>query len=98
MKKPRIENFLSQTITTYIRTYISPHHPELFLSITRLHVTPNLAIASVYVSIISPDKDKQALLATIMAQHHWPIRKYIASRLRDKLRRIPAEVRFYLEA
>ena len=97
MKKARIEKLLALTIGNYIRQHISLLETDAFVSISKLTITPILDIASLYLGIIAPhNSDERGFLAETMAVHHWRIRKYVAEKLRHVLRRIPAEIRFYL--
>ena len=97
MKKARIEKLLAQTIGNYLRQHVSLIETHAFVGINKLTVNPNLDIVSVYLGIFPTDNiDPQRFLAQVMPHHHWRIRKYTAEKLRHVLRRIPAEIRFYL--
>ncbi|MEM9569379.1 MAG: hypothetical protein AAF900_00245 [Bacteroidota bacterium] len=91
------QQLLTQTINGYFQQHLSVNETGVLITITDLYATPRLDLVKVYVSFIGPtglnDSD---FLSKIMQTHHWKIKKYLASQLRYVLRRIPAEVRFYL--
>ena len=88
---------LTQTINHYFQQYLSVNETGVLITITDLYATPRLDLIKVYVSLIGPTGlDESAFLSKIMQTHHWKIKKYLADQLRHVLRRIPAEVRFYL--
>ncbi len=98
MTKTRIEKLLSQAIGDYIRQNISLIENNTFVSITSLEVTANLDIVSVYLGIIGLENEMpQEFLTKTMQKHHRLLRRYVAEKLRHQLRRIPAEIRFYLQ-
>ncbi|WP_221393931.1 30S ribosome-binding factor RbfA [Dyadobacter sp. NIV53] len=65
-----------------------------FITITAVHVTPDLGIARAYLSFL-PDKNKNFLLETIKENTRF-IRQKLAERVRHQLRIIP-HLQFYLD-
>jgi len=64
-----------------------------FITITSVHVTPDLGIARAYLSFL-PDKNKKFLLETIQENTKF-IRQKLAERVRHQLRIVP-HLQFYL--
>ncbi len=88
---------LTETINHYFQQHLSVNETGVLITITDVYTTPRLDLIKVYVSLIGPEGlDESTFLSKIMQTHHWKIKKYIADQLRHVLRRIPAEVRFYL--
>lgn len=91
------QQLLTQTINGYFQEHLSVNETGVLITITSLYATPRLDLVKVYVSFIGPTGlDENEFLTKVMQAHHWKIRKHLASKLRHILRRIPAEVRFYL--
>ena len=65
-----------------------------FITITSVHVTPDLGIARAYLSFL-PDKNKKFLLETIQENTKF-IRQKLAERVRHQLRIVP-HLQFYLD-
>lgn len=98
MKKERIEKLFAATIGNYIKEHISLIDTPALMSVVKVKVAPSLDLAQVYVSFITQknaEQDEATLLQSIMTQHHWKIKQYLARKLGKHLRRIPAELRFY---
>lgn len=66
---------------------------DSIITVTRVIVTDDLMIAKVYLSVFSPNRDKQTVYEYI-DQHNSSIRKKLADRIRHQVRRIP-ELHFY---
>ena len=91
------KQLITQTINDYFQEYLSVNETGVLITITSLYVTPRLDLVKVYVSLIGPTGlNESDFLSKTMQTHHWKIKRYLASQLRHVLRRIPAEVRFYL--
>jgi len=65
-----------------------------FITITSVHVTPDLGIARAYLSFL-PDKNKTILLETIKENTKF-IRQKLADRVRHQLRIVP-HLQFYID-
>ena len=59
-----------------------------FITVTNVEVTDDLLIAKVYISIMAPGRDKQAVFDYI-EDNTVEIRKKLASKIRNQVRRIP---------
>lgn len=62
--------------------------PGTFVTVTQVEVTEDLLIAKVYLSIMAPGKDEDALFSNLK-EHVDNIRKELASKIRHQVRRIP---------
>ena len=65
-----------------------------FVSVTVVRVSPDLSIARAYLSVFGVD-NKDQLLAEII-QMSYVIRKKLAARVRNQMRRVP-ELKFFLD-
>lgn len=65
-----------------------------FVSVTVVRVSPDLSVARVYVSVFGVE-DKAALLQTIN-QQGYAVRKKLAVRVRNQMRKVP-ELKFFLD-
>lgn len=91
------QQLLTQTINKYFQQHLSVNETHVLITITHLYLTPRLDLAKVYISLIGPPAlNHTTFLSKIMQTHHWKIKKYLATQLKHTLRRIPAQVRFYL--
>lgn len=59
-----------------------------FITVTQVEVTSDLMNAKVYLSIMAPGKDEDAIFANLQ-DHIDAIRKELASKIRHQVRRIP---------
>ncbi|MDZ7715044.1 MAG: 30S ribosome-binding factor RbfA [Balneolaceae bacterium] len=59
-----------------------------FITVTQVEVTPDLMNAKVFLSIMAPGKDEEAIFANLQ-EHVTAIRKELASKIRHQVRRIP---------
>ena len=72
-----------------------PHlTPGVMVTVTQVHVTPDLALAKVYLSLF-PTKDKEQRLEKINVAAR-EVRGLLGKRVRHQIRAIP-ELRFYLD-
>ncbi|MGB0839892.1 MAG: 30S ribosome-binding factor RbfA [Chitinophagales bacterium] len=65
-----------------------------FVTITNVRVTSDLMTARIYLSVFNV-KEKDSLI-TVMDENNWAIRKMLAAKIRNKVRKIP-ELEFYLD-
>lgn len=63
------------------------------ITVTKVRMTPDLLIAKVYLSILAPGRDDDAIFS-YLEEHNADIRKKLASKIRNQVRRIP-ELHFY---
>ena len=59
-----------------------------FITVTKVDVTPDLMIAKVFISVYAPGKDDKAIFA-YLKDHNTGIRKALADKIRNQVRRIP---------
>lgn len=64
------------------------------VSVSSVKITPDLLEARIYVSIYNA-QDKKEVLKKI-EERHWEIKKELAGRVKQQLRRIP-ELKFFLD-
>ncbi len=82
-----IQEELSQYLTASQRGTL-----EHMLTVSQVRVTGDLSLAKVYVSVF-PDAKLQEIVEQLN-DRNWEIRHHLASRIRNKVRKIP-ELRFY---
>lgn len=63
------------------------------ITVTKVRMTPDLLIAKVYLSILAPGRDDDAIFE-YLKEHNADIRKKLASKIKNQVRRIP-ELHFY---
>lgn len=59
-----------------------------FITVTQVEITPDLMNAKIFLSIMAPGKDEDAIFANVK-EHTVSIRKELASKIRHQVRRIP---------
>lgn len=64
------------------------------ISISAVKITPDLLEARIYLSVF-PNKDPKKVLK-LFADRKWEIKKELAARVKNQLRRIP-ELKFFLD-
>lgn len=62
--------------------------PGTFVTVTAVLVTDNLMTVKAYLSIYAPGRDVDAIF-THLEEHNAAIRKELASKIRNQVRRIP---------
>ncbi len=70
----------------------SAYIPHVMLTVSVVRITRDLSIAKVYVSCFPDHKLPEA--ADTLNQHAWEIRKLLAQKIKNKVKKIP-ELRFY---
>ena len=94
-RKKKIAGLLQQDLAEMLqRAAVDGGLQGIILSVTKVHVTSDLSIAKVYVSIF-PVKEATGLIKGIQAQKAQ-FRHELARRTRNQLRRVP-ELQFYLD-
>lgn len=68
---------------------------DSIITITKVEVTDDLLIAKVHVSIMAPGRDKNEVF-TYLKGHGVEIRKKLAQKIKNQVRRIP-EIYFFLD-
>ncbi|NTU68722.1 MAG: 30S ribosome-binding factor RbfA [Chlorobiaceae bacterium] len=62
-------------------------------TVVEVRITPDLGIARAYISVIGPDKEREALMEHLREETKT-FRKLLSARIRHQFRRIP-ELEFY---
>ena len=94
-RKLQIAELLRRNISIVLQAdghYI--YGPEAMVTVTSVNVTPDLALAKVYLSIFNSE-NKQAVLLELEAAIH-EVKKNLYNRIRKHVRRVP-DIVFYLE-
>lgn len=86
IRTERLAAVIQRDLGTIIQK--SYQKPGTFVTVTQVEVTDDLLIAKVYLSIMAPGKDEDALFANLQ-KHVDSIRKELASKIRHQVRRIP---------
>ena len=94
-RKLQIAELLRRNISFVLQAdghYI--YGPEAMVTVTSVNVTPDLALAKVYLSIFNSE-NKQAVLLELEAAIH-EVKKNLYNRIRKHVRRVP-DIVFYLD-
>jgi ribosome-binding factor A len=94
-RKLQIAELLRRNISIVLQAdghYI--YGPEAMVTVTSVNVTPDLALAKVYLSIFNSE-NKQAVLLELEAAIH-DVKKNLYNRIRKHVRRVP-DIVFYLD-
>lgn len=67
---------------------------QAFVSVTSVKITPDLALAKIYLSVFNAD-DKDEVLRKIN-NHTHVLKQALASRIKNQIRRIP-QIHFYFD-
>ncbi|OLD66194.1 MAG: ribosome-binding factor A [Ignavibacteria bacterium 13_1_40CM_2_61_4] len=82
LRTERVASLIKEEVGTYfIREFRDPAYG--FLTVTEVHMTPDLRIAKIYVSIMGNDQAKTRTMK-LLDEHKGEIRTFIGSRLRMK--------------
>ena len=65
------------------------------ITVTEIRITPDLSLARIYISILSPGRDKEQVFE-YLKEHNVDIRKELAGKIKNQVRKIP-ELNFYLD-
>jgi ribosome-binding factor A len=94
-RQQKINRVLQQEIAILLQQAIREGSVKnLLLSVTKVHVTSDLSIAKIYLSIF-PVKDAPSYMDAL-AKNSAPLRHDLSQRMKHQLRRIP-ELHFYLD-
>ncbi len=92
LRTERVASLLKEEVGTYLtREYRDPAYG--FITVTDVHISPDLRIAKIYVSIMGNDEVRQKTLA-MLEQHAPEVRSFIGSHMRLKF---TPEVHWYLD-
>ncbi|MEM9737484.1 MAG: ribosome-binding factor A [Bacteroidota bacterium] len=96
MKRERIKKLVHTTLSRYFQKHLQ----GLMTTITEISITPRLDIVKVYVSFLSPkqDIDQEKFLQESVIPHTWDIKKELAYQLKNAVRTVPKDIRFYVDS
>ncbi|MDA0794593.1 MAG: 30S ribosome-binding factor RbfA [Bacteroidetes bacterium] len=94
-RQQKINTVLQQEVATLLQQAIRAGNVKnLLLSVTKVHVTSDLSIARIYLSIF-PVNGAKAYLDALIA-NSFQLRHDLAQRMKNQLRRIP-DLQFFLD-
>ena len=93
-RQEKISKLLQQDLSEIIQMELRHVTRGAMVTVTKVHVTPDLSLAKAYLSLFATN-DKDALLESIK-KHTSEIRGKLGSRIRHQLRVVP-ELQFYLD-
>lgn len=94
-RQQKINNVLQKEVATLLQQAIREGSVNnLLVSVTKVHVTSDLSISKVYLSIF-PTKDSKSYLKTLQ-ENSYQIRYDLAKKMKNQLRKVP-ELHFYLD-
>ena len=94
-RQQKINNILQKEVATLLQQAIREGSVNnLLVSVTKVHVTSDLSISKVYLSIF-PTKDSKSYLKTLQ-ENSYQIRYDLAKKIKNQLRKVP-ELHFYLD-
>jgi ribosome-binding factor A len=94
IKTERVASLLQQVLSKPLRRIAEELSPRLLLTVTRVQMSGDLRIATVYVSLYGANVNPEQVLRRLQEEQH-ELRSYIAEHTR--LRHIP-ELRFRYDA
>ena len=93
-RQQRISKLIQHDLGEIFQLEVPHLTPGVMVTVTQVYVTPDLALAKVYLSLF-PAKDKEAIVEKINTASR-EVRGLLGKRVRHQLRAIP-ELRFYLD-
>ena len=93
-RQERISKLIQKDLGEIFQLEVAHLTPGVMVTVTKVHVTPDLSLARVYLSLF-PTKDKEELIKKINTAGK-EIRGLLGRRIRHQVRSIP-ELRFYLD-
>jgi len=97
MSETNVQKKLSKLIKVELSDILSrdlQYVKGVFLTVTLVKVPRDLGLAKIYISTL-PDAQLETMVETLN-EHDWEIRKALAAKIRNKVRKIP-ELRFYAD-
>lgn len=91
-RQQRISKLLQKDLGEIFQVELRHITRGAMVTVTRVHITPDLAIAKTYLSLFAA-KDKESLMKNIVS-HASEIRGKLGNRIRHQLRAVP-ELHFY---
>lgn len=93
-RQKKIAGVLQKDLVDILQGYAKEHLKGVIISVTQVHVTADLSVAKIYVSIF-PVEHRKEIFADIEHKNHF-IRHELAHRTRNQLRRMP-DLFFHLD-
>ncbi len=94
LRQKKVARLLQKDLGNYFQQEATHFVPGGLLTVTQVRVTPDLALAKVYLSVFPSEKASAAL--QLVEEHGKAIRFYLGKNTRHQLRVIP-ELQFYLD-
>lgn len=95
-RQNKIARLIQKNISEILQTEYRNVFNNVMLTLTKVRVTPDLSLTSVYISIFGvQEKDKNMILEKIN-KHSKEIRKHLGTRVKNQLRVIP-DVKFFID-
>ncbi|NTV02712.1 MAG: 30S ribosome-binding factor RbfA [Chlorobiaceae bacterium] len=91
IRTDKVSSLLQRELSDILQKELPRSGP--LATVVEVKITPDLGIARAYISVIGPDKEREALMAHLKDETK-NIRKILSSRIRHQFRRIP-ELEFY---
>jgi ribosome-binding factor A len=95
IRSERIARLIQREVADILRSEIETADASV-LTVTGARVSPDLSVATIYVSFLADAPDQRTALLQRIRQHLPQIRNVLGNRIRNQVRRIP-EVRFRLD-
>lgn len=95
MAETKVQKKLSKLMMQELSELLQQKHvymPGTMLTVSQVKVPADLSLAKVYVSVLPDSKLEE--LVDLLNKHSWEIRKSLAGRIKNKIRKIP-ELKFY---
>lgn len=93
-RQKKIAGVIQEDIADIIRELMRETQQHVLVSVTKIHITPDLADAKLYVSIFPVEQRDQVF--NYIQEHNHAIRYQLAHRTRYQLRRVP-ELHFNID-
>ena len=98
MQESKVQKRIAKTVHNFLADVfikeLQPHIPNTILSISYVKITKDLNIAKVFISTFPEDKLKEVLQFLNSPEGNKIVRRMLAQRIRNKVKRIP-ELHFF---
>ena len=91
IRTDKVSSLLQRELSDILQKELPRSGP--LATVVEVRITPDLGIARAYISVIGPDKEREALMEHLKEETKT-FRKLLSSRIRHQFRRIP-ELEFY---
>jgi ribosome-binding factor A len=83
----KIARQLQKDLSEIIRLKLGGYFKNTLITITRVHVSPDLGIARIYISVMTTDNSQTTI--EIITDHKSELRKALGNRIGKQVRRVP---------